>query len=80
MYNFHASAAAFTEFWNTAFRKMQARNSPKISRRQVWQTFVQESIRTIASSFGLNLELEDGLPINQITKHAFTILGERGII
>ena len=80
VYNFHASAAAFTEFWNTAFWKMQAGNSPKISRRQVWQTFVQESIQTIASSFGLNLELEDGLPINQITKQAFTIFGERGII
>jgi hypothetical protein len=31
IYNFHASAAAYTEFWNTAFWKMQAGNSPKIS-------------------------------------------------
>ena len=80
MYNFHASAAAYTKFWNTAVWKMEARNSPKISHWQVWQTFVQESIRSIASSFALNLELEDGLPIDRITKEAFTILGERGII
>jgi len=28
----------------------------------------------------LNLELEDGLTIDQITKQAFAILGEKGII
>jgi len=59
---------------------MEARNSPKISHQQVWQTLVQESIWSIASSFALNLELEDGLPIDWITKEAFTIWGERGSI
>jgi len=80
MYSFHTSTAAYTEFWNNAVWKMQLRTSPKISHRQIWQTFVQESIRSIASSFDLNLELEDGLAINQITKQAFAILGEKGII
>ena len=80
MYSFHASAAAYTEFWNNAFWEMQTGNSPKISRRQIWQTFVQESVRSIASTFGVNLELEDGLAISQVTKQAFDILGEKGII
>jgi len=80
IYNFHASAAAFTEFWNDAVWKMQPGNSPKLSRRQIWHTFVQESIRSIACSFGLNLELYDGLNIDQVTQEAFKILGERGII
>jgi hypothetical protein len=80
MYSFHASAAAYAEFWNNAFWEMQMGNSPKISRRQIWQTFVQESVRSIASTFRVNLELEDGLAIDQVTKQAFGILGEKGII
>ena len=59
---------------------MQLRTSLKISRRQIWQTFVQESIWSIASSDDLNLELEHGLTIDQITKQAFAILDEKGII
>jgi hypothetical protein len=80
MYSFHASAAAYTEFWNNAFWEMQTGNSPKISCQQIWQTFVQESVRSIASTFGVKLQLEDGLAINQVTKQAFDILGEKGII
>jgi hypothetical protein len=80
MYSFHASAAAYAEFWNNAFWKMQMGDSPKISRQQIWQTFVQESVRSIASTFRVNLELEDGLAIDQVTKQAFGILGEKGII
>jgi hypothetical protein len=44
MYHFHASAAAYAEFWNDAVWKLQPGNSRKITRCQIWHTFVQESI------------------------------------
>jgi hypothetical protein len=47
---------------------------------QIWQTFVQESIRSIASSSGVDLELEDGIALDQVTKQAFSILGDQDII
>ena len=80
MYNFHASAAAYMEFWNNSFGTVNAQCSVKVTRRQVWQTFVQESIRTISATSGINLELKDGLPINEVTTEAFSALGEAGMI
>jgi len=71
MYSFHASAAALTEFWNTTFWKTQDIQTRKLSCCQVWQAFVQESVRTIAARSNLNLELQDGLPIEEVTKQAF---------
>ena len=48
----------------------------------MWHTFVQDTIRRVAKSYGhgQNLELPDNLPIDKVTKHAFSILGEQGII
>src|SRR5271168_2262485 len=75
MYNFHASAAAYMEFWNNSFGTVNAQCSVKVTRRQVWQTFVQESIRTISATSGINLELKDGLPINKVTTEALLSIG-----
>jgi len=58
-YHFHASASAFTEFWNQSCWKFQKTTSRKISRRQVWQAFVQESVRRVATTSGFDLELPD---------------------
>jgi hypothetical protein len=80
MYSFHASAAAYTEFWNNSFWTTQDVRCQKISRRQVWQAFVQESIRMVAAKSQLNLELRDGLAIDEVAKEAFEVLGENGII
>lgn len=77
MVSFHASASAYTEFWNNSHHQG---NSKKLSRRQIWQAFVQESIRSIAYASEINLELQDGLAIDDVTKQAFSILGENGII
>jgi hypothetical protein len=41
---------------------------------------VQETIRRVAQSSGHTLELMDGLPIDEVTKHAFLSLGEEGVI
>jgi hypothetical protein len=80
MYSFHASAAAYTEFWNNSFWATQNVRCQKLSRRQVWQAFIQESIRMVAAKSQLNLELRDGLAIDEVAKEAFEVLGENGII
>jgi len=80
MYQFHASASAFAEFWNDTFWSTQKVKARKLSRRQVWHAFMQESIRTVARSSKVNLELVDGLAIAEVTKQAFSQLGENGVI
>jgi hypothetical protein len=79
-YHFHASVSAFAEFWNTSFWSTQMTTSKKVSRRQVWQAFVQESVRKVASASHVDLELPDKLPIDEVTKQAFKVIGEEGVI
>ena len=78
MYNFHASAAAYTQFWNDNISIINP--NFELSRRHVWQAFIQESIRSIASASNLNLELHDHLAIEEVTTSAFELLGNNGII
>ena len=76
MYSFHASAAAYTEYWNNSFGSSDF----IITRRQIWQSFVQESLRTISHDCQVDLELSDNLSIDEVTREAFAYLGERGRI
>jgi hypothetical protein len=78
MYHFHASASAFAEFWNDTFWSFQKTQSRKISQRQIWHTFIQESIRTVAKSSGVTLEMPNGISIQEVTKQAFIQLGDNG--
>jgi CxC5 like cysteine cluster associated with KDZ transposases/CxC6 like cysteine cluster associated with KDZ transposases len=80
MYHFHASASAFAEFWNDTFWSTQKVQARKLSRRQIWHAFIQESLRTVAWSSKICLEMENGLPIEDVTKQAFIQLGENGVI
>jgi len=80
MYSFHASAAAYTEFWNNSFWNHQKGNFKKLTCCHIWQAFVQESVHSIAAVSEINLELQDGLAIDDVTKQAFSVLGENGII
>ena len=47
---------------------------------QIWQPFVQESIRTIATSAKVNPELNNNLATDEVTKEAFNALGENVLI
>jgi CxC5 like cysteine cluster associated with KDZ transposases len=76
MYNFHASASAYAEYWNNTFGTEQF----SVTRRQIWQAFVQQSVRTIAEECGIDAEFDDGLNIREVTTQAFSLLGENGII
>jgi hypothetical protein len=80
MYSFHASALTYMEFWNNSFGKTQKHTSRPLSHHQIWQAFVQESTRTIASSADMELSVQDNLAIDEITKEVFLILGENGVI
>ena len=80
IYSFHASAAAYTDYWNNSFGNNQLVQHKRITRRQVWQAFVQESIRSIASMSEIDLELQDGLAIDEVTTEAFSILGANGVV
>ena len=77
IYTFHASAAAYTEFWNSCF---DMGGNGRVSRRQVWQAFVQESIRLVGSASDTHLAIMDGLAIDEVTKEAYSVLGENGFI
>jgi hypothetical protein len=79
-YNFHASATAFAEFFNASFWPTQRSHSKRLTRRQVWQAFMQESVRKLASASTFDLEVPDKLSISELAKHAFDILGEKGVI
>src|SRR5277367_1989376 len=76
MYSFHASAAAYTEYWNNTFGSSDF----NFTRRQIWQSFVQESLREISFDCKVDLELSDNLSIDEVTQEAFTYLGENGMI
>ena len=76
MYSFHASAAAYTEYWNNSFGSADF----NVTRRQIWQSFIQESLRTISSDGQVDLELSDNLSIDDVTQEAFKYLGESGKI
>jgi hypothetical protein len=80
VYHFHASVASYAEYWNDGIWKQQPGHSGRLSQQQIWHTFVQESIQSIGNSSGVDLELEDGIALDQVTKQAFSILGDRGII
>jgi CxC5 like cysteine cluster associated with KDZ transposases/CxC6 like cysteine cluster associated with KDZ transposases len=80
MYTFHASASGYKEFWNNSFGKMQPSSSFCLSRCQIWQAFVQESIRTVPSVAKIELTVHDNLGIDEVTKEAFSVLGENGVI
>ncbi len=75
IYHFHASISAYAEFWTNSYGKDY---SFKIKRRQIWQAFIQETIRTIAKVSNIIFETSDGLSIEDLTHDAFAILGEHG--
>ena len=80
IYHFHASANAYTAFWNASFWENQKSVANPITCRQIWQTFIQESICSVAALSQLNISLHDQLSISQLAHGAFNILGENGII
>jgi hypothetical protein len=80
VYSFHASTAAYAEFWNESYWAPNTTSLKKMTRRLIWQAFIQESVRMIAAESGGPLEYPPRLAIGQVTEHAFKHLGNNGII
>lgn len=76
MYNFHSSPSAYAEYWNNTFGTQLM----LVSRACIWQAFVQQSIRNVAEESKIDVELDDALNIKEVTRDAFSLLGEGGII
>ena len=72
-YSFHASVAAYAEFWTNSYGKQ---GSLKIEGHQIWQAFVHETVRTIAQASGVTFETNDNPSIDDFTHDVFAILGE----
>ena len=75
MYSFYASA--YTDYWNNAFGQIDIDNSATLSWQLIWQAFVQEFLRTVAADQDVDLKLNDMLPINDVTREAFSVLDQR---
>jgi hypothetical protein len=75
IYSFHASPAAYAEFWTNSYGKQ---NEFQIKRRQIWQAFIKESVRTIAKTSNIVFETNDNPSIQDFTHDAFAVLGEHG--
>ena len=80
MYSFHASANNYCDYWNNTFGSSDTANRIMLGRRQVWQAFVQESIRTVASSDEVDFKTPANLSIDDLTEKAFYDLGNGGRI
>ena len=80
MYSFHASATAYMDFWNLSYAFNNSASSFIISRWHIWQAFIQESTRSVASVSETNLILSPHATIYEVAREAFTYLGDGGII
>jgi len=65
MYHFHASANAYTQFWNASFGNTTI--PIKLGRKQIWQAFVQESIRTVGDLTKVDLEADLNIAIDDVS-------------
>ena len=79
MYSFHASANTYMQYWNNTFGSDKL-CQVKIGRKHVWQTFIQESIRSVSAASQAEFETDLNLPIDAVVVEAFDILGEGGQI
>jgi hypothetical protein len=77
MYSYHASASSITRWFNNSFGAVAG---IKINRRHIWQAFVQESLRMVASESGGDLLLPEHCTIDEVTHLAYQYLGSNGLI
>jgi hypothetical protein len=75
IFSFHASTAAYAEFWTNSYGKAY---SIKVPRRQMWQTFTQESIRVVSQELEIIFEAPNNTSISELTYRAYDSLGEKG--
>lgn len=70
-----ASIASFTDFWSRSFWP-----DGDLTRRHVWQAFVQTSVREISETYGHPFLTPDGLNIDGVVEHANLQLQRDGAV
>jgi len=76
MYDLHASASGWMKFFNDTYGD----KGLKLSRRHIWAAFIQESIRQVSVTSGIDFSIRDIASIEEVTQSAFMILGQSGVI
>ena len=80
IYSFHASAAAYTEFWNNTYACSNPESTCLVTRRIIWKAFIQESVRDIGLALNQHLTVSDNLSMDEVAQKAFNHLGNNGLI
>ncbi|CAA7271387.1 unnamed protein product [Cyclocybe aegerita] len=62
-YNFHASANAYTQFWNDSFGNVTTK--VVLGRPQIWQAFVHESTRMVATALEEDFETDANAKVDE---------------
>ncbi|KAJ3494541.1 hypothetical protein NLJ89_g10785 [Agrocybe chaxingu] len=75
-YNFHASANAYTQFWNDSFGN--ATTEVVLGRPQIWQAFVHESTRMVATALEEDFETDANAKVDEVVEDAYVVLGNEG--
>ena len=75
VFSFHASTAAIAEFWTNSFGKAQLIKVPQC---QMWQAFMQESIRGVSQELERTFDSPVHTSISELTQRAYNELGENG--
>ena len=76
MYDLHASASGWMKFFNDTY----GHKDFKLSQCHIWNAFVQESIREISVTSGIDFSIRDIASMEDVTQSAFAILGQSGVI
>jgi hypothetical protein len=76
MYDLHASASGFMNFFNDTY----GNENLKLSRRHIWAAFVYESVRQVSDASGVDFSIRDISSVDEVIQTAFITLGKNGII
>src|SRR5882757_4727272 len=78
IYDLHASASGWMNFFKDTY--VDEDEGLKLSHHHIWAAFVQESIRQISVTSGIDFSIRDTASIEEVTQAAFSILGQNGVI
>ena len=76
IYHLHASTSGWANYFNDTY----GNDRVKLSHRQVWAAFIQESTRQASELSEIDFVIPDVASINEVTEKAFAVLGNDGKI
>ena len=76
MYDLHASASGWTNFFNDTY----SNEGFEVSRRHIWAAFIKESIWQVSDVSEIDFSIQNISSIDEVTQATFTALGNNGVI